>query len=122
MEPTLRDDRADAREACLGEAFDWLVRLNRLRGQSEAEALALQRWCARSALHAQAWREALALWRALLPAACAAVQRSPRRPHARRARGTGRTADARAVSDRIVAAARGRTPFFTHSRPGQSWS
>ncbi|WP_375338432.1 FecR/PupR family sigma factor regulator [Variovorax paradoxus] len=116
MEPTPRDDRPTAgHDACLGEAFDWLVRLNRRRA-SEAEAFALQVWCGRSAVHAQAWREALALWRALLPAACAAAQRAPRRP--RRASGT------RTVSRRAAAPGRGTSSdvFPTQHRPGQSWS
>jgi len=125
MEPTTtRDDRPAEHDACLGEAFDWLVRLNGLHDRSEADALALQCWCARSALHAQAWHEAIALWRALLPAACIATRRGTRWPQLpRRMRAFG----ARSTSDRIAAAARGGAPtssllLSTHPRPGQSWS
>ena len=63
MQPTPHDTRLS------DEALAWVVRLNRLHG-SEAEVQALAGWCARSAAHARAWREALALWQLLLPAAC----------------------------------------------------
>ncbi|QRF62030.1 MULTISPECIES: DUF4880 domain-containing protein [Variovorax] len=121
MEPTPIDDGPAAHDACLGEAFEWLVRLNRLHA-SEAEAFALQAWCARSAMHAQAWREALALWRALLPAACAAVQRASVPPGRRRPR---RPADDRRIgSSRVAAFGRGSSSdtFRMQHRTGQSWS
>ena len=61
-----RGARSD--NACLGEALDWIVRLNRPRA-SDREVRALAIWCARSTAHALAWREAMALWALLLPAA-----------------------------------------------------
>ncbi|RSZ45655.1 MULTISPECIES: hypothetical protein [unclassified Variovorax] len=118
------DDPTCDAEACLGEAFDLLVRLNRLRAsdsdeEAEQEARALRRWCARSAAHAQAWREAMALWQLLLPAACgiaasrAARRRSPARlPLIASASNDIRVAEESAASD----------TYPTHFHCRQSWS
>ena len=123
MEPTPHDERprkARSDDACLSEAFDWIVRLNRLR-ISETEVLALQGWCARSAAHARAWREAMALWCLLLPAARGIARRSRRRGAARHpsiARGAG---DIR-ISDRGAAAGAASDPSSLQFRSTQSWS
>ncbi|MGF6347153.1 FecR/PupR family sigma factor regulator [Variovorax sp. W2I14] len=111
MQPTPHDERpsnARSKDACLSEALDWIVRLNRLRA-SDKEVRALAIWCARSAAHARAWREAMALWGLLLPAArCIAhrprIARTPR--------------DIR-IADRSAASSDTPSP---HYRRRQSWS
>jgi ferric-dicitrate binding protein FerR (iron transport regulator) len=124
MEPMPHDDRprtARSDDACLGEALDWIVRLNRLRA-SETDVLALQGWCARSASHARAWREALALWGLLLPAARAPLQRKRRRGAANRPSIASAAGDIR-FFDR--SAATGAAPDISSSsqlRRRHSWS
>jgi len=125
MEPTPHDDRPRnpcSDDACLGEALDWIVHLNRLR-VSETDVLALEGWCARSTAHARAWHEATALWALLLPAACELLQRRRRRDVAGRPRvaasvasgfrHTGRSAASGPASD---------TSSSPQLRPRHSWS
>ncbi|QNK67005.1 hypothetical protein [Variovorax sp. PAMC26660] len=130
MKQTLPDDPTRASrdaEACLDEALDLLVRLNRMRAsdadeQAEQEARALRRWCARSAAHAQAWREAVALWALLLPAARSiAVPRAARRP------GSARRPLIASTAGDIRVAARGAvsdtsSTHFRRRQSRQSWS
>ncbi|HEX7866131.1 MAG TPA: DUF4880 domain-containing protein [Variovorax sp.] len=115
-----RNARSD--DACLSEALDWIVRLNRLRA-SETEFLALEGWCARSAAHAQAWRYAQALWQLLLPAACAVPER--RRRHSRgaahRPRIAAKPGDIR-ISERGAGAGSASDIPSSKFRSGQSWS
>ena len=126
MQPTPHDERpreARSKEACLGEALDWIVRLNRL-SVSEAELLALEVWRARSATHAQAWHEALVLGRRLLPAAHGLSQ-SP--PPARRRGAAGHpliacTAGDIRITDRGAARGAASDISFPHYRRRQSWS
>ncbi|MDQ0072493.1 ferric-dicitrate binding protein FerR (iron transport regulator) [Variovorax boronicumulans] len=137
MQPTPHDERprdARGKDACLGEALDWIVRLNRLRA-NDKEVRALAIWCARSAAHAEAWREAMALWGLLLPAARGTVpsqtqtqqtqsqSRSARRPGAAHQRQIARTPRDIRITDRSAAsgAASSDTPF-PHFRSRQSWS
>lgn len=119
-----RPRKARSDDACLSEALGWIVRLNRFRA-SETEVMALEGWCARSAAHAQAWRDALALWQLLLPAACS-VPEHPRRPRrlrgaASRPRIAGTQADIR-ISDRGAEAGAAHLIWSSHFRSGQSWS
>jgi len=123
MEPTPHDDRprnARSDDACLSEALDWIVRLNRLR-VSDTEVLALEGWCARSAAHARAWREAMVLWRLLLPAACGVGQRPRGRGAARRPLVARGVADIR-IPDRGAVAGALSDPSSQHLRFRQSWS
>ncbi|SCX65573.1 DUF4880 domain-containing protein [Variovorax sp. EL159] len=116
MEAKPHDDRPrDARsdDSCLSEALDWLVRLNRFRA-GEAEFVALEAWCARSTAHAQAWREAMALW-LLLPVAC----EQPR--HARRPRIPAGACDIR-ISSRSADSFAASDNLSPNLRPRQSWS
>jgi ferric-dicitrate binding protein FerR (iron transport regulator) len=128
MEPTPHDHpphSACSDDVCLSEALDWIVRLNRLRA-GKAELLALEGWCARSAAHARAWRDAQALWQLLLPAACAVSERR-RRPHSRgaapRPRIASKAGDIR-ICDPAADADAGAASDIpsSHFRPGQSWS
>jgi ferric-dicitrate binding protein FerR (iron transport regulator) len=132
MQPTPHDDppgkacRDDERvDARVGEALDWIVRLNRRRlnavSEAEAEARALKNWCARSAAHAQAWREAVALWQLLLPAARCMPQRAPRRNAACRPL-IARTARDIRISDRSVDTDAVPDTSLPHYRSRQSWS
>lgn len=123
MEPTPLDDRtrnARSDDTCLSEALDWIVRLNRLR-ISEAEIQALGVWCARSAAHARAWRQAMALWQLLLPVARELPQRRHRRGAARHPRIARRAGDIRPFDRSAEAGAAPDTPS-SHFRPRQSWS
>ncbi|RQO46134.1 hypothetical protein DBV14_22935 [Variovorax sp. KBW07] len=131
MEPTPLDDRPcsahsddrDDHDACLSEALAWIVRLNRpcIDGQ---EVRALGAWCARSAVHAQAWREAVVLWQLLLPAG----RELPQRRRRRSASGLpslpsiARTAGDIRIPGRGAATGAASDPSSLHFRPRQSWS
>ncbi|MCR6476352.1 FecR/PupR family sigma factor regulator [Variovorax sp. ZS18.2.2] len=117
-----RDARSD--DACLGEALDWIVRLNRLRA-SDREVRALAIWCARSAAHARAWREAMALWALLLPAARECFPTQHRRGAAPRPRIAHAAGDIRFPHRSAAPGAAPDTSSSSqssHLRPRHSWS
>lgn len=114
-----RNARSD--DACLGEALNWIVRLNRLRA-SDKEVRALAIWCARSAAHAQAWREAMALWGLLLPAAREPFQGKRRRGAANHPSIASTAGDIRFSDRSAAAAAAPDTSSSSQLRPRHSWS
>lgn len=107
------------RDTCLSdEALAWIVRLNRQHG-GEAEAQALAGWCARSAAHARAWRDAFALWQLLFAACQARPLRAHRFPSIARAANdihvSARRPGSRAAFDPAVSS-------FAPFRSRSSWS
>ena len=116
-----RPSRATGCDACMGEALDWIVRLNRLcAGETDVRALAT--WCARSSAHARAWREAVALWTLLLPAARERCSAPSLRGAATRPRIAGMTGDIRIPHRSAAPGVAPDVSSSSHLRPRHSWS
>jgi transmembrane sensor len=69
------DHRSAERQALKQEAMDWLARLSS-GTVTQADAVALKRWCSESQAHAEAFAEANLLWDVLGPAARNAAARA----------------------------------------------
>lgn len=64
---TSTDDSTDEREPLRREAWKWVLYMTS-GDATKADIAALERWCARSSLHAEAFARASGRWRALGPA------------------------------------------------------